>query len=480
MPSVRQIVAAAVAVIPHLAAGLQVAPGSPCSGFCIDSPSLDESDPDSSNTGSGDIVCTDEGYTSQENGRKFQRCLTCLQSSAHTADQESDQQWFFYNLRYAIDYCVMGYPNGTDTNGGGPCTTSESCGAFEEALEFGIEDPAYAQPYQFCGKSDGRLASAEYMDNCQACVGVDDSQSYLVNFLVAVRAGCEQKPANNMLVGLSDSVFATSTISIVQASSSINSSSSSSNQSSLSSPAIVGIVIGSLVVILFTSGCIFMQLRKRQNRRRIRLRLRRQQQHNPMSPMSFRCQTPSSAHHHDDDGGDDGEKGKRTAIVSSYVVSPAEALRSNPFSFRKLPGITTAALPTPPSPIRDVSTAASSPENHFVTPTTTTSTHSNAHLLSSTYRPYNPADFSPSIPGLAITTSHAETYHDTPTSTPSSQINASVWEQPDPHSSGDDRGANPRRNTSSAWGFARNKTSPSTATRNAVQLSFPPPPGSGK
>lgn len=63
--------------------------------------------------------------------------------------------------------------------------TKESCGAFNEALEDGILEPAYAQPYQFCDKSDQRIDS-HYMERCQTCVGLDESQSYLVN--------CEKPP----------------------------------------------------------------------------------------------------------------------------------------------------------------------------------------------------------------------------------------------------------------------------------------------
>lgn len=74
---------------------LQVTPGSPCSSFCIDAPDLDETDPESSNTEPEDIVCKDDEFGKDENGQKFQRCMTCLQESEFSYGHESDQQWFF-------------------------------------------------------------------------------------------------------------------------------------------------------------------------------------------------------------------------------------------------------------------------------------------------------------------------------------------------------------------------------------------------
>lgn len=84
----------AVLSLPRLVASLQVTPGSPCSSFCIDSPELDETDPESSNTESDDITCHNGEFASTPKGQKFQRCMACLQDSSFSFGQESDQQWF--------------------------------------------------------------------------------------------------------------------------------------------------------------------------------------------------------------------------------------------------------------------------------------------------------------------------------------------------------------------------------------------------
>lgn len=77
---------------------LQVTPNSPCSSKCIDSSALDESDPNSSNTVTEDIVCEDADLTSTATGTKWKQCMSCLQNSTYTQGEESDQQWFLCKL----------------------------------------------------------------------------------------------------------------------------------------------------------------------------------------------------------------------------------------------------------------------------------------------------------------------------------------------------------------------------------------------
>lgn len=75
-------------------AGLQVTPNSACAQLCIDNPTADVSDPNSSTTNGTDIVCTDEAYTSTSAGQKFNSCVSCLQNSTANSTTESDQEWF--------------------------------------------------------------------------------------------------------------------------------------------------------------------------------------------------------------------------------------------------------------------------------------------------------------------------------------------------------------------------------------------------
>lgn len=96
--------ALAVLAAARVVASLQVAPGSPCANVCIDSASSDVDDPDASNTDSSDIVCDNEAYTSTPGGKKFQRCLTCLQTSGHEQTGETDQQWFICGFTLSLTH----------------------------------------------------------------------------------------------------------------------------------------------------------------------------------------------------------------------------------------------------------------------------------------------------------------------------------------------------------------------------------------
>lgn len=82
------------AVLPFVLRALQVAPNSPCSSVCVDSSTLDLSDPNSSNTVASSIVCEDADFTSTSDGKKWKQCMTCLQSSTFVQGSESDQYWF--------------------------------------------------------------------------------------------------------------------------------------------------------------------------------------------------------------------------------------------------------------------------------------------------------------------------------------------------------------------------------------------------
>jgi hypothetical protein len=80
------------------ALGLQVTPNSPCALTCIDDPTEDVSDPNTSNTYASDIVCNDADYVNTATGRKFEACMNCLRNSTATGSGENDQSWFLCKL----------------------------------------------------------------------------------------------------------------------------------------------------------------------------------------------------------------------------------------------------------------------------------------------------------------------------------------------------------------------------------------------
>ena len=87
-------VVALTTILTPRATALQVTPNSPCASFCVDADGLDFSDLGASNTENADITCYDSEYADTAAGRKFQRCVSCLQDSPFAQGQESDQLWF--------------------------------------------------------------------------------------------------------------------------------------------------------------------------------------------------------------------------------------------------------------------------------------------------------------------------------------------------------------------------------------------------
>ncbi|KAH7033508.1 uncharacterized protein B0I36DRAFT_430716 [Microdochium trichocladiopsis] len=270
---------------------LQVTPNSPCSSFCVDSNDLNFADPNSSNTKNKDIVCYDSEYQSSPAGQKFQRCLSCLQDSTYSQGSESDQLWFLYNLRYAVDYCIFGFPNATNV-ASTPCSTEKACGQLEGALTGDLLSSAKKADYAFCDANGGVMRSEE-IKKCHACVSASDDQDFLANYVVALDAGCQQQPSQGVAIGLSDTVFTKENINTVDPS-----TTNTTSQKTLGTPVLVGIGIGAAVVLLLLAGIIFVCCRRRRNKR---LRLgdgdrqdRMTSQEYPISPLSFHCQAHPS------------------------------------------------------------------------------------------------------------------------------------------------------------------------------------------
>ncbi|KAK3299191.1 uncharacterized protein B0H64DRAFT_355066 [Chaetomium fimeti] len=273
----------------HLSSALQVTPDSPCSSVCQDSPDLDASDPNSSTTKNSDITCKDAAYSGPV-GTKFQSCMACLQTSTFSQGSESDTMWFLYNLRYTAAYCVFGFPNATDVQST-PCTTSTACGMLKAAMEHGIQDPKGTTAYSYCSAGDGHAMDFTNFDTCIPCLSAEGKNDYLANYFRALDAGCRQQPALGTLLGLSDTIFSETEISIVDPAS-LNGD--EDGKPGLTVPVIVGIVVGVIAFLLIAAGITFVCLRRRRNKR-VRASAQAdyyaQVNNRHHSSMSFQCQT---------------------------------------------------------------------------------------------------------------------------------------------------------------------------------------------
>ncbi|KAI3335178.1 hypothetical protein F4824DRAFT_168686 [Ustulina deusta] len=248
-------------LLPDVAA-LQVTPGSTCAAFCLDNPESDPLNPGSSNTTPGDITCTDGSYDNSATGIKFKNCLDCLQKSNATSAAESDVSWFLYNIRYSVDVCLFSFPN---ASGGvsSPCTINWGCQPLKKALEAGSLDSNRDQ-FEYC-TADGDFASSPNVDDCIKCFASSTNQGYMSNFMTALKAGCEQKPAPGELIGLSDSLFTGSLVNITAPLSQTLSDSKGNSFGITSTGAIVGISLGA--ALLFLGGlALFWVYRRRQKR----------------------------------------------------------------------------------------------------------------------------------------------------------------------------------------------------------------------
>ncbi|KAI1169338.1 hypothetical protein F5B18DRAFT_19279 [Nemania serpens] len=432
---------------------LQVTPNSPCASFCINSESDGVSDPNLSTTTNKEITCRDSDYTSRA-GQKFQRCISCLQDSTFSQGSESDRLWFLYNLRYTFDNCIFGFPNVTG-NPSTPCSTSTACGALEGALT-GDNLRSDSLDYSYCDV-DGSVMTSPSVEKCTSCVAASDDQGFLVNYLVALEAGCNQRSTPAAVIGLSDTVFSVTQINAIDP----VSKTSKDNQPTLPTTTIVGIAVAAVVVILAIAGFFFVRHRKSRNRR---LRLEggerrsggslRRTQHRPASSLSFRCQThltPRSPSFPNQLDSTIEEEEKRystphLALGAHPITLESPVSRISRTSWQ--PKATSPSFTRPrvaPQPLQNISTttAPTFPDNvHYSTspkasrfspheeaiPSSTTSTRSTAQLLP--LRPYNPAEYGVSSPHLGSPADGSSSSYTSPISgSTASPLLSRMWER---------------------------------------------------
>ncbi|MCJ1375390.1 hypothetical protein MMC20_006625 [Loxospora ochrophaea] len=157
---------------------LQVLPNSNCSSVCS---------PQSTPATTGDdILCYDGDFNTTAKGKAFQDCLSCeLQSTeVDSATNQTNVGWALYNLRYAVDWCIFGFPEANNQTSSNPC--SQSCNA-TAALETNILEPAKSTPYDYCTTTD----DVTNMGVCGFCYSLIPDQIYLANFLNALKSACQ-------------------------------------------------------------------------------------------------------------------------------------------------------------------------------------------------------------------------------------------------------------------------------------------------
>lgn len=240
--------------------GLQVSPGSACATLCLDNPESDPLDPASSTTTASDITCNDDEYDSTGKGIKFKNCLECLQESNEVNGTENDVSWFLYNVRYAVDVCVYGFPNATKSVSS-PCDIDYACQPLKSALEIGGLNPENATEFDYCDADNGKFSGAQ-VEACIQCFDSSSSQAFMANFITTLKAGCQQRPEPGQLLGLSGSPFSASLVNITNPPSNETQSSDSADGTGMTTGAVVGIAVGASLLFLGGTALFWVYYRK--------------------------------------------------------------------------------------------------------------------------------------------------------------------------------------------------------------------------
>lgn len=274
-----------------------------------------------------------------------------------------------------------------------------------------------------------------------------------LSVILALQGACRTKPAPGSILILNNTLFGNDTIQVTDPLSSTN-----YEAPRLSSSAIVGIVIGAVILLALAAGFIFVCIRKRKNRAR---------EQDRASGYSFRCQTrvtPVTPRFPENSHGDDHFHGEEKAhvMVTTGIGANLYPVDQHPWNSQSSlnvtisrqenavmrPSVITAL--TPPSQAY-ISPRASSPDD-FATPASAVSTHSNAPLLGR------------QPPGF----------------TPSPHLGQSSWSQsPNPYRT-DRRWEEENGGVTNALGLISKKKSKasmgSPVQSEILRTSFPPPP----
>ncbi|KAG7127757.1 hypothetical protein HYQ45_012399 [Verticillium longisporum] len=228
------------------ASALKAVAGSPCQTLCgnvLGSTSSDE------------LVCKEEDYDTSAEGGVFERCTTCQLASGYIDGDETDTQWALYNLRYAVSYCLFGYPENEDV-GSSPCLTSTACEPLQRAVTYNELEPN-GTAYGYCS-----TWIHDQLPRCASCLRAG-SNHFLANFMTVLQAGCEQMPINGTRVSIDSPPFITSVVNITDPTP-IATNIPNYYPGPLSLDARVGIAFGALLLILVAVGfCIICNGRRK-------------------------------------------------------------------------------------------------------------------------------------------------------------------------------------------------------------------------
>lgn len=230
------------------ATAIHVATGSQCQSLCGNV--HDSTSPD-------DVVCKENEYANSAAGMVFQQCTTCQLGSDYVSGRESDLQWLLYNLRYAVSYCVFGYPENDDVTSS-PCLTSTAC----EPLKLAITHQDLAPnvtALEYC-----QTWVHDQMPRCGSCLRAA-GEHYLTNFMSVLQGACEQMTPEGHTISVEGSPFSKTQLNVTDPTP-VATDLPNYYPGPLNLDQRVGIAFGGIAILLMLSGFLIICRGRRRRR----------------------------------------------------------------------------------------------------------------------------------------------------------------------------------------------------------------------
>ncbi|GKT49166.1 uncharacterized protein ColSpa_09347 [Colletotrichum spaethianum] len=236
-----------------VASSLEVTPDSDCEALCLSGINGTAVDTTTLGTNSSDIVCENDQYHSTGKGIKFKNCINCLQKSQATKGPENDAAWLL------LDVCIFDFPE-TVSNINSPCIINSACRPLKNALTTGLTTPDANTAYDYCTADGDKFSSSNWW-SCVRCLQSSD-------ILIALKAGCQQKPVDGNLLGLTGQLFSTEAVNITEPRANTTMpGDGGASSTTMTLGTIVGIAVGGGLVFV-GAICLFVIYCRKQRKQR--------------------------------------------------------------------------------------------------------------------------------------------------------------------------------------------------------------------
>jgi hypothetical protein len=184
-------------------------------------------------------------------------------------------------MRATVDFCLWGFPNATSTISS-PCDIDYACLPLKKALTYGNLNPSEETQWGYCSADNGSFLGVN-LSPCIQCFQASKDEEYIANcknnlvtlreiftnneiVLIALQAGCEQRPVPGQVIGLEGNIFSKTIVNITAAPT--PSTTSTPQKTGIQTGTLVGIAVGAVLVFVAVISIVVICFRKRQAARR--------------------------------------------------------------------------------------------------------------------------------------------------------------------------------------------------------------------